>query len=132
MSKACHGYLGLHAPQHRGQEAAGTAMTAMIYTHRAMGYVAGNFDRRNHRRIAGRDAAGHVRYSTTGETSPATYNRFMTLRPVDLQHVHNTGNISSAAMTLRRDLSGVVSIFSINPDTEVIIHSSRPQVIGRC
>src|SRR3546814_8823462 len=39
--------LGLHALQHRGQEAAGiTAFDGKeFYTHRAMGHVAGNFDR---------------------------------------------------------------------------------------
>ena len=39
--------LGLHALQHRGQEAAGiTAFDGKdFHTHRAMGHVAGNFDR---------------------------------------------------------------------------------------
>ena len=39
--------LGLHALQHRGQEAAGitTFDGAHFHTHRAMGHVAGNFDR---------------------------------------------------------------------------------------
>jgi amidophosphoribosyltransferase len=64
--------LGLHALQHRGQEAAGVTSFdgAHFHTHRAMGHVAGNFDRDDvMRALAGRSSIGHVRYSTTGETS---------------------------------------------------------------
>jgi amidophosphoribosyltransferase len=61
--------LGLHALQHRGQEAAGVTSFdgAHFHSHRAMGHVAGNFDRDEIiRNLAGRTAIGHVRYSTTG------------------------------------------------------------------
>ena len=64
--------LGLHALQHRGQEAAGiTSFDGQhFHTHRAMGHVAGNFDRDDIiRALAGQMACGHVRYSTTGETA---------------------------------------------------------------
>ena len=64
--------LGLHALQHRGQEAAGiTSFDGKhFHSHRAMGHVAGNFDRDDIiRKLAGRTAIGHVRYSTTGETA---------------------------------------------------------------
>ena len=39
--------LGLHALQHRGQEAAGVTSYdgAHFHSHRAMGHVAGNFDK---------------------------------------------------------------------------------------
>src|SRR3546814_14761270 len=41
-----------------------------FHTHRAMGHVAGNFDRDDViRGLPGTAACGHVRYSTTGETS---------------------------------------------------------------
>src|SRR5947209_4633766 len=64
--------LGLHALQHRGQEAAGiTSFDGRVFhAHRAMGHVAGNFDKDEViRRLAGDAAIGHVRYSTTGETA---------------------------------------------------------------
>ena len=64
--------LGLHALQHRGQEAAGITSWdgAHFHTHRAMGHVAGNFDRDEVMRgLPGNVACGHVRYSTTGETA---------------------------------------------------------------
>src|SRR5690349_23216976 len=64
--------LGLHALQHRGQEAAG--MTSFdgshFHSHRGMGHVAENFENEAViRRLAGRAAIGHVRYSTTGDTA---------------------------------------------------------------
>jgi len=61
--------LGLHALQHRGQEAAGITSFdgEHFHSHRAMGHVAGNFDRDEvMRMLAGRAAIGHVRYSTAG------------------------------------------------------------------
>ena len=64
--------LGLHALQHRGQEAAGISSFdgKLFHTHRAMGQVGGNFDRDEIMRpLVGRTAIGHVRYSTTGETA---------------------------------------------------------------
>src|SRR3546814_15257893 len=64
--------LGLHALQHRGQEAAGITSFdgAHFHTHRAMGHVAGNFDKDDViRALPGNVAMGHVRYSTTGETA---------------------------------------------------------------
>src|SRR3546814_2051631 len=64
--------LGLHALQHRGQEAAGITSWdgTDFHTHRAMGHVAGNFDRDEIiRSLPGRAACGHVHFSTTGETA---------------------------------------------------------------
>ena len=55
--------LGLHALQHRGQEAAGivTYDGKHYHAHRAMGHVAGNFDRDDIiHKLAGRVAIGHV------------------------------------------------------------------------
>ena len=64
--------LGLHALQHRGQEAAGitTFDGKDFHTHRAMGHVAGNFDSDEViRKLKGNIAIGHNRYATTGETA---------------------------------------------------------------
>ena len=61
--------LGLHALQHRGQEAAGITSYdgAEFFSRRGLGHVAENFS--SSEAIAdlpGTMAAGHVRYSTTG------------------------------------------------------------------
>jgi amidophosphoribosyltransferase len=116
--------LGLHALQHRGQEAAGiTSFDGRIFhAHRAMGHVAGNFDKDEViRRLAGHAAIGHVRYSTAGETALRNVQPlFADLASGGFAVAHN-GNISNA-VRLRRDLNRRGSIFQSTSDTEVIIH----------
>ena len=116
--------LGLHALQHRGQEAAGITSWDghLFHNHRAMGHVAGNFDRDEViRALPGRVACGHVRYSTTGETALRNVQPlFAELASGGFAVAHN-GNISNA-MKLRRDLVRRGSIFQSTSDTETIIH----------
>lgn len=116
--------LGLHALQHRGQEAAGITSYDghEFHTHRAMGHVAGNFDREDIMAgLVGNSAIGHVRYSTTGETSMRNVQPlYADLASGGFAISHN-GNISNAT-TLRQDLVRRGSIFQSTSDTEVIIH----------
>ncbi len=116
--------LGLHALQHRGQEAAGITSWDGVefHTHRAMGHVAGNFDNDEViRALPGNVACGHVRYSTTGETSLRNVQPlYADLASGGFAVAHN-GNISNA-MKLRRELVRRGSIFQSTSDTEVIIH----------
>ncbi|AOH84892.1 amidophosphoribosyltransferase [Sphingomonas panacis] len=116
--------LGLHALQHRGQEAAGiTSFDGVdFHTHRAMGHVAGNFDREDVMvPLRGHVACGHVRYSTTGETALRNVQPlYADLASGGFAISHN-GNISNA-MRLRRDLVRNGSIFQSTSDTETIIH----------
>ena len=129
--------LGLHALQHRGQEAAGitTFDGKHFHSHRAMGHVAGNFDRDDIiRRLAGRAGIGHVRYSTTGETALRNVQPlFAELAEGGFAVAHN-GNLSNA-MKLRRTLNRRGSIFQSTSDTEVIIHlvatSDRDTMLDR-
>ena len=63
--------LGLHALQHRGQEAAGIVAFdgARFHSERRQGLVGDHFSKAaTIDRLPGRTAIGHVRYSTTGET----------------------------------------------------------------
>ncbi|MGS1017946.1 amidophosphoribosyltransferase [Allosphingosinicella humi] len=116
--------LGLHALQHRGQEAAGITSWdgRLFHSHRAQGHVAGNFDRDEIiRGLAGQAAIGHVRYSTAGETALRNVQPlFADLSSGGFAIAHN-GNISNA-MKLRRELNRRGSIFQSTSDTEVIIH----------
>ncbi len=116
--------LGLHALQHRGQEAAGiTSFDGReFHTHRAMGHVAGNFDSDGViARLKGEVAIGHNRYSTTGDTALRNVQPlFAELQSGGFAVAHN-GNISNA-VKLRRELVRRGSIFQSTSDTEVIIH----------
>ena len=63
--------LGLHALQHRGQEAAGIVSFDgnNFHNHRAIGLVGDNFSSEKViKRLPGDSAIGHNRYSTTGES----------------------------------------------------------------
>jgi len=63
--------LGLHALQHRGQEAAGivTYDGQHFHSERRLGLVGDNFNKVDViGRLRGHIALGHVRYSTTGDT----------------------------------------------------------------
>ena len=116
--------LGLHALQHRGQEGAGiTSFDGRdFHSHRAMGHVAGNFDRDDvMRKLAGKAGIGHVRYATTGETALRNVQPlFADLADGGFALAQN-GNLSNA-MKLRRTLNRRGSIFQSTSDTEVIIH----------
>jgi amidophosphoribosyltransferase len=129
--------LGLHALQHRGQEAAGVTSWDghQFHTHRAMGHVAGNFDRDDViRGLPGSVACGHVRYSTTGETAIRNVQPlFAELAGGGFAVAHN-GNLSNA-MHLKKELVRRGSIFQSTSDTETIIHlvatSTYPTLIDR-
>ncbi|MFD0850318.1 amidophosphoribosyltransferase [Sphingosinicella sp.] len=116
--------LGLHALQHRGQEAAGITSYdgKTFHSHRAMGHVAGNFDRDEViRELPGEAAIGHVRYSTTGASALRNVQPlFAELSSGGFAVAHN-GNISNATH-VRRELNRRGSIFQSTSDTEVIIH----------
>ncbi len=116
--------LGLHALQHRGQEAAGitTYDGHHFHTHRAMGHVAGNFDRDDViRALPGTVACGHVRYSTSGETALRNVQPLYAELSTGGFAVAHNGNISNA-MRLRKELVRRGSIFQSTSDTETIIH----------
>ena len=123
-SAAAIAALGLHALQHRGQEAAGitTYDGTDFHTHRAMGHVAGNFDSDEViRKLRGNIAIGHNRYATTGETALRNVQPlYAELSSGGFAVAHN-GNISNAGK-LRRELVRRGSIFQSTSDTEVIIH----------
>src|ERR1700710_3078193 len=68
---AAHTALGLHALQHRGQEAAGIVSYdgRQFNSHRGMGHVSENFNNETvMARLPGDMAVGHTRYATTGAT----------------------------------------------------------------
>jgi amidophosphoribosyltransferase len=116
--------LGLHALQHRGQEAAGILSYdgASFHVHRALGLVGDNFSEDSIiTKLKGDAAIGHTRYSTTGETSLRNVQPlFAELSSGGFGLAHN-GNLTNA-LTLRRRLVAEGAIFQSNSDTEVILH----------
>ncbi len=117
------GYLGLHALQHRGQEGAGIAVSdgEQIRAHRALGLVGDIFGEPELAALPGGSAVGHVRYSTSGESSQRNVQPFVVrYRDGQLAIAHN-GNLVNAA-GLRDQLEQRGSIFATSSDTEVILH----------
>jgi amidophosphoribosyltransferase len=121
---AAHTVLGLHALQHRGQEAAGIVSFdgEHFNAHRSLGLVA---DTLNSEKVVnslkGHSAIGHVRYSTTGETLLRNVQPlYADLSSGGFAIAHN-GNLTNA-LTLRRKLVSDGSIFQSTSDTEVIQH----------
>ena len=116
--------LGLHALQHRGQEAAGiVAMKGEIANfHFADGLVADNFtSQKVLKKLEGDSAIGHVRYSTAGKKNARNYQPiYAELSHGFLALAHN-GNLTNA-LTLRKKLINRGAIFQSTMDTEVIIH----------
>ncbi len=116
--------LGLHALQHRGQEAAGIVSFdgARFHSERRMGLVGDNFSRREViERLPGGSAIGHTRYSTTGETILRNVQPlFAELETGGFAVCHN-GNLTNG-LTLRRRLIADGAIYQATSDTEVILH----------
>ncbi|HXO67773.1 MAG TPA: amidophosphoribosyltransferase, partial [Bradyrhizobium sp.] len=116
--------LGLHALQHRGQEAAGIVSFdgKRFHSERRMGLVGDNFSRREViDRLPGTAAVGHVRYSTTGETILRNVQPlFAELNAGGFAVGHN-GNLTNG-LSLRRQLVREGAMMQSTTDTEVILH----------
>lgn len=116
--------LGLHALQHRGQEAAGivTYDGRRFHSERRLGLVGDAFsDGEAIKRLPGEVAVGHVRYSTTGETILRNVQPlFAELDGGGFAIAHN-GNLTNG-LTLRRQIIRDGAICQSTSDTEVVLH----------
>ena len=129
--------LGLHALQHRGQEAAGIVSSDgnHFFAERRLGLVGDNFTKPNVlEALAGGNAIGHVRYSTTGDTILRNVQPlFADLAGGGFAIAHN-GNLTNAR-TLRDRLVDEGSIFQSTSDTETIMQlvalSRRDSTLSR-
>jgi amidophosphoribosyltransferase len=121
---ASHTALGLHALQHRGQEAAGivTFNGEHFHSHRGLGHVADNFGSESViKRLPGHMAVGHVRYSTTGETLLRNVQPLFGDFEFGGLAIGHNGNLTNA-LTLRKQLVKRGCLFQSTTDTEVIVH----------
>ena len=116
--------LGLHALQHRGQEAAGIVSYdgEHFHAHKARGLVGDNFSTVDViERLPGMVAVGHVRYATTGETVLRNVQPLFADFEFGGMTIAHNGNLTNA-LAIRRALVKRGSIFHSTTDTETIIH----------
>src|ERR1017187_4548852 len=116
--------LGLHALQHRGQEAAGIVSFdgRRFHSERRLGLVGDTFSRREViERVPGTSAVGHVRYSTTGETILRNVQPLFAELDAGGFAVGHNGNLTNG-LTLRRQLIREGAMMQSTTDTEVILH----------
>ena len=118
--------LGLHALQHRGQEASGIVSydrsEGRFYSRRGRGHVErvfGNPDRMEG--LKGGGAIGHNRYATTGEDMIGNIQPMFAEFEFGGFAVAHNGNLTNA-MSIRKRLVSDGSLFQSTNDTEVIIH----------
>ena len=116
--------LGLHALQHRGQEATGIVSYdgAHFHSHRGLGLVGDNFsDARVIASLPGGRAVGHNRYATTGDTVLRNVQPLYADFEFGGLAVAHNGNLTNAT-ALRRALVRRGCLFQSTTDTEVFIH----------
>ena len=116
--------LGLHALQHRGQEATGivTFDGHHFHSHRGIGLVGDNFgDARVIASLAGNRAVGHNRYATTGGTLLRNVQPLYADFEFGGFAVAHNGNLTNAT-ALRRALVRRGCLFQSTTDSEVFIH----------
>ncbi|MDE2008127.1 MAG: amidophosphoribosyltransferase [Rhodospirillales bacterium] len=116
--------LGLHALQHRGQEATGivTYDGARFHSHKGMGLVGDNFgDARVIAGLPGPHAIGHNRYATTGETILRNVQPLYADFEFGGFAVAHNGNLTNAHL-LRRSLVRRGCLFQSTTDSEVFVH----------
>ncbi|WP_082005590.1 amidophosphoribosyltransferase [Halocynthiibacter namhaensis] len=119
--------LGLHALQHRGQEAGGIVSHDPEHgfnSARRFGYVRDNFTKASlMETLPGPIAIGHVRYSTAGSKGAVIRDvqPFFGEFSMGGAAIAHNGNLTNAN-SLRKELIERGSIFQSSSDSECIIH----------
>jgi amidophosphoribosyltransferase len=129
--------LGLHALQHRGQEAAGivTFDGKRFHSEKRLGLVGDNFTRREViDRLPGRTACGHTRYSTTGQNILRNVQPLFAELDAGGFAIGHNGNLTNG-LSLRRNLVHEGAMMQSTSDTEVMLHlvarSKMPRFVER-
>jgi len=116
-------YYGLYALQHRGQEAAGIAVSdgSALVVYKDLGLVAQVFDEPTLDSLRGHIAIGHCRYSTTGsstwENAQPTFRTTRTGTGIALGH---NGNLVNTADLADRAAKLGVADASVTTDSDLI------------
>ncbi len=114
-------FYGLYALQHRGQESAGIAVSdgKAIELHKGMGLVTVVINTDHISKLKGHLAIGHVRYSTTGESSAVNAQPLVFHSLKGMVALAHNGNLVNGR-ELRQQLYGYGSVFQTTSDTEVV------------
>jgi len=115
--------LGLHALQHRGQEGCGIVSFdgKNFHSEKRQGLVGDHFtDPETLKKLPGKFAIGHTRYSTTGETSLRNIQPFFADLHMGGVSIAHNGNLTNALL-LRETLVKDGAIFRTTTDTETIV-----------
>ena len=120
--------LGLHALQHRGQEAGGIVTydaDSGFHSSKKLGYVRDNFTTADSMaELPGRIGIGHVRYSTAGgkgATALRDVQPFLADLAMGSMALAHNGNLTNA-LSIRRELIERGSVFNSSSDTEAVVH----------
>ena len=115
--------LGLHALQHRGQEGCGIVSFdgKNYHSEKRQGLVGDHFTNQDVlKKLPGKFAMGHNRYSTTGETSLRNIQPFFADLYIGGLSIAHNGNLTNALL-LRENLVKNGAIFRTTSDTETIV-----------
>jgi len=114
-------YYALYALQHRGQESAGISVYdgKAVRTHKAMGLVPEVFKGHHIDRLEGSVGIGHVRYSTTGESTPENSQPTLVRHKDGAVAIAHNGNLVNSNK-LKEALEAEGAVFYSTTDTEVI------------
>ena len=132
-------YFGLYALQHRGQEAAGIAVSdgSGVVVYKDIGLVAQVFDEPTLASLRGHIAVGHTRYSTTGSsnwenaqpTLRATPFGSGTDRPATTIALAHNGNLVNTA-DLAKQVADLGLVDDATSDTAIVtsLLAARPDL----
>lgn len=116
-------YFGLHALQHRGQEATGIAVSdgELITCHKGKGLLADVFQNTTLTALPAQHAIGHVRYAKAG------FNQLENVQPIMVRsHTHSFAVAHNGQIVngneLKHELESQGSIFQGNSDSELLAH----------
>ena len=116
-------YYGLFALQHRGQESCGIAVNddGTIRVSKDMGLVSDVFTPDKLHSLKGSIAIGHVRYSTTGASTPENAQPLVTQYVKGTLSIAHNGNLTNC-ISLKKKLQSEGAMFRTDVDSEVIAY----------
>jgi len=119
---AAYAHFGLYQIQHRGQESAGIVTTenGKFHIHTGMGLIHEIFEPKNLRKLKGRAAIGHTKYTTQGASALANVQPLAAKTQHGKVAIAHNGEISNHE-TLRKKLETQGAPFSTSSDTEVVL-----------